>query len=81
VALKVAKNRDEKLGKTEIYLYYPRSRMMTKEEYQKQCEAVMECVFHAIRPPNPRGCGHLIHDDPAGQSTAKRVVAGAKRRG
>jgi len=42
VALKVEKNRDGKLGKTEIYLDYPRSRMMTKEEYQKQCEAVME---------------------------------------
>jgi hypothetical protein len=42
VALKVEKNRDEKLGKTEIYLYYPWSRMMNKEEYQKQYEAVME---------------------------------------
>jgi hypothetical protein len=42
VALKVERDRDEKLGKTEIYLYYPRSRMMTKEEYQKKYEAVME---------------------------------------
>jgi hypothetical protein len=42
VALKVEKNRDGKLGKTEIYLDYSRSRMMTKEEYQKQCEAAME---------------------------------------
>jgi hypothetical protein len=42
VALRVEKNRDGKLGKVDIYLDYPRSRMMTKEEYQKQCEAVME---------------------------------------
>jgi replicative DNA helicase len=42
VALKVEKSRDGKLGKVDIYLDYPRSRMMTKEEYQKQCEAVME---------------------------------------
>jgi hypothetical protein len=42
VALKVEKNRDGKLRKAEIYLDYPRSRMLTKEEYQKQCEAVME---------------------------------------
>ena len=42
VALKVEKNRDGKLGKTEIYLDYPRSKMMTKEEYQRECEAAME---------------------------------------
>jgi hypothetical protein len=41
LSLKVEKNRDGKLGKTEIYLDYLRSRMMTKEEYQKHCEAVM----------------------------------------
>ena len=39
------------------------------------------CLFQAIRPPNPRECGHLIHDYPASQSTAMRPVAGAKGRG
>lgn len=42
VALKVERNRDGELEKTEIYLDYPPSRMMTKEEYQKGCEAAME---------------------------------------
>ncbi|HMK64150.1 MAG TPA: hypothetical protein VK564_00045, partial [Thermodesulfobacteriota bacterium] len=39
------------------------------------------CLFHGIRPPSPRGCGHLIHDYPAGHSTAIRPGGGAKRRG
>jgi hypothetical protein len=39
------------------------------------------CLFHAIRPLNPRASGHLIHDYPAGQSTLIRPVAGAQRRG
>ncbi len=42
---------------------------------------VLECLFHAIRPPIPRASGHLIHDYPAGQSTVIRPTAGAKRRG
>lgn len=42
VTLKVEKYRDGRLGKTDIYLDYQRSRMLTKEEYQKECEAAMK---------------------------------------
>ncbi len=42
INLRMEKNRDGKLGKTEIYLDYPRSRMITKEEYQKDCQGAME---------------------------------------
>jgi replicative DNA helicase len=42
VVLKIDKNRDGKTGKTHIYFDYPRSRFMTKDEYVKEYEKLLD---------------------------------------
>jgi len=42
VVLKIDKNRDGKTGKTHIYFDYPRSRFMTKDEYMKEYNKLLE---------------------------------------
>jgi replicative DNA helicase len=40
--LKVEKNRDGKTGKTHLYFDYPRSRILTNEEYMDEFGEVMK---------------------------------------
>ena len=40
--LKVEKNRDGKTGKTNLYFDYPRSRILTNEEYMDEFGEVMK---------------------------------------
>jgi hypothetical protein len=42
VTLSVEKNTDGKMGKTQVYFDYPRSRVLTQEEYQKEQGGIME---------------------------------------
>jgi hypothetical protein len=42
VTLSVEKNRDGKMGKTQVYFDYPMSKVLTQEEYQKEEGGIME---------------------------------------
>ena len=42
--LKVEKNRDGKTGKTNLYFDYPRSRILTNEEYMNEFGEVMKIL-------------------------------------
>ena len=42
VTLNIEKNRDGRMGKTQVYFDYPRSRVLTQEEYQKEQGGIME---------------------------------------
>jgi len=72
-------NRERLFRLERLGLFAPVFRVRTpKKDTQPFYIPVRKCVFHAIRPPNPRSSGQLFHDHPA---TGSRDIRPGSRSG